>query len=90
MAAVFESGQYKNMTATAAVCSMPGTLLGFYVNSTTGGTLALKDGGSSGSAMGGTITPAIGFHRFPAGFGVGGLYATIANTLDVTFFFVPT
>lgn len=89
MAAVYEGGNYKNLTGTGAVTANGGTLLGFYVNSTTGGTLALKDGGSGGTAMGGTITPAIGFHRYPATFGTGGLYATIANTLDVTFFYVP-
>lgn len=89
MAAVVEGGNYKNLTSTGAVTANAGTLLGFYVNSTTSGTIAFKDGGSGGTAMGGTITPAVGFHRFPATFGVGGLYATIANTLDVTLFYVP-
>lgn len=83
-------GNYKNLSASGAVTANPGVLLGFYVNSTSTGTLTLKDGGSAGTAMGGTITPAVGWHRFPAGFGNGGLYATIANTLDVTFFYVPT
>ena len=90
MAAVFEGGNYKNITGTGAVTALGGALLGFYVNSTTNGTLVLRDGGSGGTVMCGTITPAIGFHRFPAGFGSSGLYATIANTLDVTFFYVPT
>lgn len=89
MAAVTEGGNYKNITATGAVTTGGGTLLGFYVNSTTGGTLVLRDGGASGTVMSGTITPAIGFHRFPASFGVGGLHATIANTLNVTFFYAP-
>ena len=40
-----------------------------------------------GTAMSGTITPAIGFHRFPANVGTS-LYATIAGTaLNVTFFY---
>ena len=87
----YEAGNYKNITATGAVTANPGVLLGFYVNSTTTGTLVLRDGGSGGTVMCGTITPAIGYHRFPAGFGKsGGLHATIANTLDVTFFYVPT
>ena len=47
----------------------------------------LRDGGASGTVMSGTITPAIGFHRFPANVGTS-LHATIAGTaLDVTFFF---
>lgn len=89
MGQITQGGNYKNITATGAVTANAGTLLGFYVNSTTGGTLVLRDGGSSGTAMCGTITPAIGFHTFPAGFGSGGLHATIANTLDVTLFYTP-
>ena len=82
-----EVGTPFNITATGAVgkASTPGHLLGFYVNSTTGGTLVLRDGGSGGTVLCGTITPAIGFHRFPVSF-TNGLHATIANTLYVTLF----
>ena len=86
--AVFETtpvaGKYSNITATGTVKSTPGVLLGFYVNSTTGGTLVLRDGGASGTAITGTITPAIGWHALPVGFETD-LHATIANTLNVTF-----
>lgn len=83
-----EYGTAVNLTGTGNVIATTNCiLLGFYVNSTTGGTLVLKKGGSGGTALGGTITPAIGFHRFPASC-LGGLHATIANTLDVTFFVV--
>jgi len=86
-APVAEVGGYKNITATGAVSTGACQLIGFYVNSTTIGTLVLRDGGASGTVMSGTITPAIGFHRFPANVGVS-LYATIAGTgLDVTFFY---
>lgn len=81
-----ETGSYKNMTATGAVCGNPCSLIGFYVNSTTTGTLVFRDGGASGTVVSGTITPAIGFHRFPASFATS-CHVTIANTLDVTFFF---
>ena len=83
---VAEVGGYKNITATGAVSTGPCQLIGFYVNSTTVGTLVLRNGGASGEVMSGTITPAIGFHRFPANVGVT-LYATVGGTLDVTFFF---
>jgi len=90
MGTVTDVGNYKNITATSAVTARAGSLLGFYVNSTNAGTLVLKDGGASGTVMSGTITPAIGFHRFPATFGNGGLHATIGGTaLDVTFFYQP-
>jgi hypothetical protein len=83
---VAEVGGYKNITATGAVSTGPCQLIGFYVNSTTIGTLVLRNGGAGGEVMSGTITPAIGFHRFPANVGVS-LYATVGGTLDVTFFF---
>ena len=84
---VAEVGAYKNITETGAVTTGPCQLIGFYVNSTNGGTLVLRDGGSGGTVMCGTITPAIGFHRFPANVG-SSLHATIAGTaLNVTFFF---
>ena len=84
---VAEVGGYKNITETGAVSTGPCQLIGVYVNSTNGGTLVLRDGGSGGTVMCGTITPAIGFHRFPANVG-SSLHATIAGTaLNVTFFF---
>ena len=82
-------GTYKNATGTGAVTSIPAVLTGFYVNSTTGGTIVFRDGGASGTVVSGTITPAIGWHFFPASF-PSSIYATIANTLDVTFVFNPT
>lgn len=91
MGQVYESGSYKNITSTGLVTANPGVLIGFYVNSTSSGTIVLRDGGSSGTVMCGTITPAIGFHRYPAGFGLaGGLHATIGGTIDATFFYQPT
>lgn len=86
---VTEAGTAVNLTATGNVVTTTDCqLLGFYVNSTTSGTLVLRRGGSGGTAISGTITPAIGFHRFPANC-PGGLHATIANTLNVTFFVIP-
>ena len=82
-------GSYKNRTDTGNVSTGACSLNGFYVNSTSSGTLVLKDGGSSGTAITGTITPAIGWHFLPVSTG-GILHATIANTLDVTFSFSPT
>lgn len=76
-----------NLTATGDISTVHSELEGFYVNSTTAGTIIIKSGGASGVALGGVITPAIGFHRFPAN-GVSGLHATIGGTaLDVTFFY---
>lgn len=87
---VIETGNYKNITATGSVTTKPCFLLGFYVNNTSTGTLVLRDGGSSGTVMSGTITPAIGYNFFPAIVnGAAGLHATIGgSSLDITFFTV--
>lgn len=79
---VAQTGQAKNVTATGDVTTGACQLLGFYVNSTTSGTVVINDGST---ALSGTITPAIGFHHFPANCGTK-LNVTIANTLNVTFF----
>lgn len=84
-----ETGYAVNITSTSNVSAGSCHLIGFYVNSTTSGTLVLRKGGSGGDVLCGTITPAIGFHRFPVEVG-GILHATIANTLNVTFFIIPT
>jgi len=62
--------------------------MGFYVNSTTSGTIAFTDGGAGGTVVSGTITPAIGWHSFPCAFPTN-CYATIGATLNVTLFFQP-
>lgn len=83
------SGTPINKTGTGTVSVASGNLLGFYVNNTTSGTLVLRvgaDGAATGTAISGTITPAIGWHAYPA-YCPSGLHATIANTLDVTFSF---
>ena len=86
MAHLQQSGTPVNLSGSGAVSLVAGSLLGFYVNSTTAGTVVLRNGGAAGTAISGTITPAIGWHRFPA-YTPAGCYATFANALDATFFF---
>lgn len=87
-----KAGRAVNLTASGAITAEARTsILGFYVNSTNAGTLVVKDGGSGGAALTGTITPAIGWHFLPVTGGSGsGLYATIGGTaLNVTFIVMP-
>ena len=79
-----------NLAASAVPIARPCLLLGFYVNSTTSGTIVFHDSASASTnnAISGTITPAIGYHRFPASLSAG-LRFVIANTLNVTFFVIP-
>lgn len=83
-------GNYKNLTDSGNVSTGACSLTGFYVNSTNAGTLLLRDGGSGGTAITGTITPGIGWHFLPISTN-GILHATKGGTaIDVTFAFSPT
>ena len=71
----------------AETTALQGAILGFYVNNTSSGTLVLStnNGGAAGTALSGTITPAIGWHSSPI-VSAGGIFATIGGaSLDVTF-----
>jgi hypothetical protein len=87
MAGMMSGGEFgvgKRVTASAAIASVAGRLLGFYVAETSSGTLVLRDGGASGTQLTGTITPAVGWHGLPIAFNAG-LHATIGGSaLDVT------
>jgi len=91
MAQFVESGTPINLTSTNTVSIVSGSLLGFYVNNTSSGTLVFRignagAGGSAATVISGTITPAIGFHKYPV-YCPSGLHATIGGTLDVTLSF---
>lgn len=85
---VVEGGKPVRLTSTDFASSSKCTLLGFYVASTSSGTIVFRDGGTSGTQVSGTITPAAGaFHAWPGTFFTS-CHATIGGTLDVTFFVV--
>jgi hypothetical protein len=87
MAHVNQSGTPVLLSSSGVVSLSGGDMIGYHVNSTTGGTIVIRDGSTSGSsAVSGTITPSIGFQAFPGAFPTG-CYATLANTISVTFFF---
>lgn len=78
-------GVYKNLTATANVKASQGAMLGFYVNSTTAGTIQFYDDAATATTapITGLITPAVGWNELPITF-ASGLYVVIAATLNVT------
>jgi hypothetical protein len=80
-----EFGQPVTITGTGPISPRGGKLIGFYVNSTTAGTIALAD---ASGAIGGTITPAVGWHFYPAGY-VGSLSVVVGGTINVTFLIKP-
>lgn len=86
-----EIGHPRNLTATGTVkvgtATMGGgQMLGFYVNSTSSGVIAFRDGGASGTALSGSITPAIGFHRFPSVFQQDLHMTLVSGSINVTVF----
>ena len=81
------SGSYKNLIATGAVCSVPAVVTGFYVNSTNVGIINFRDTG--GTSLG-DITPAIGWHFFPASFRVSPLVTLVSGDINITVVFNPT
>jgi hypothetical protein len=76
---------YQRLTASGVVMPTKGRLAGFYVSSTSSGTLTLYDNTTaSGPQVTGTITPAVGWNALPVDL-QNGLFAAIGGTLDVTF-----
>lgn len=82
-----QAGYPAHLTATGQVLAVPGLLIGFFVNSTTAGTLILYDALTATNPISGTITPALGMNWFPSIHEVG-IFATIGGALDVTFFYL--
>lgn len=81
-----KAGTAINLTATGDISPNDCALLGFYVNSTTSGTVIFRRGGSGGTVLNGVATPAVGWHDFPASC-PGGAHVTIGGTLNATFFY---
>lgn len=78
-------GGYNNPGSVVETTALAGTILGFYVNSTSSGTIVLSAGtASGGTALTGTITPAVGWQNMPITEPTG-IYCTIGATINVTF-----
>lgn len=85
---VMQGGVPILLSASGTISKTDCTIIGYHVNSTSGGTIVLREGAagaSSGTAITGTITPLVGFTCFPASLR-NGAYATINGTISVTFF----
>jgi len=86
-----EAATYTNITASTLIRTGAGILVGMYVNSTSTGTIKFWDNTSAATTViNNTITPAIGWHNLGNAAFTTGLYATIASTLDVTIYWIPT
>lgn len=80
------------IATSGVVSSVPCKVAGFFVNSTSSGTLKLWDNATAGSGtvLNNTISlSTVGFYPLANMQTVNGLYATIGGTLDVTFLLLP-
>ena len=81
------AGGNNNPASVAETTVNQGAILGFYVNSTSSGTIVLSNAtaaGGAGTAFTGTITPAVGWNYLPV-VSPTGIYATFGGTINVTF-----
>lgn len=83
-----QSGTPVNLSAAGIVSSAPGTLLGFYVNSTSSGVIKIYDGTTTGGTLlDGNITPAIGWREFPAQCNTGCYIDLVSGAINLTAIF---
>jgi hypothetical protein len=81
-----QTNSYVHLTGSGQVIAGVGVLSGMYVNSTSSGTVKLIDNlTGTGTVIYNTITPVIGYHNLGNINCTTGCYASLANTLDVTF-----
>lgn len=87
---VIEAGQFTNLSASGSVKDGAGKLLGFFVASSSSGTVKLWDNTSAAGTIiiNTTSVTAATFYPCPAAF-ANGCYATIGGTADITFFWSP-
>ena len=86
MGMVNQAGTPVNLSASGAVSLQPCNVIGYHVNSTSGGTLVFRNGTTaSGTALNAAVAPLVGFTAFPASLNTG-CFLTISGTIDVTVF----
>lgn len=77
-----------NITASTLIRTGASVIVGFYVNSTTAGTVKIWDNTSAaGTVKFNTITPLIGFHNLGGVACATGIFVTIGGTIDITFIY---
>lgn len=88
MSQIQQAGTPKNLSASGTISVASCSIIGYHVNSTSGGTLVFRvgsDGGAGGTAVNAATTPVQGFNAFPM-YAPAGAYLTISGTIDVTVF----
>lgn len=87
-----QRAKYANISDDTLIKGGPGLFWGFYVNSTSSGTIVIYDAlTGTGTKIHNTITPAIGPHvfPFPVRFETGLFVDKTGGSIDLTVFFTP-
>jgi len=76
-----------NLSSSGQILSGPGKIIGFYVNSISGGSFRVSDALTATTPYLGaaSVPAAVGYQNYPAKLATGG-YVTISGTIDITFF----
>lgn len=83
-----ESGAPINISDDGIISTSAGTLIGFYVNTTSSGVIQIYNGQSTaGTAISGQITPAIGWKDFPAYCPDGCYIEKVSGSINLTAIF---
>ena len=91
MGMVTQAGTPILLSGSGIVSKASCGLIGFYVNSTSSGTIVIYNGQStSGTAISGTITPSVGFSAFPATCPDGAYIAVTGGSINLTAFVQAT
>lgn len=83
-------GSYRQLTASANIKSSQGALLGFFLSSTTAGTITIYDDAGTGTTTKilDTVTPTgLAWYDLPAAF-ANGCYVVIGGAASVTMVYV--
>lgn len=77
------AGDYDLISSSTLIKTGAGVLVGFYVNSTSGGQVSIYDGTDTGGTGMMVTTPAVGWHFLPVQVN-DGIYVGITGTISLT------
>lgn len=80
-----------NLTASGQILNSPGTIDGFFVNTSSGGSIRISDALTATTPyLGAAFIPTAGqYYKFPANLTIGGYVTIGVAAIDVTFFVLP-
>lgn len=88
MSSIVKGGTPVNLSASGQVSKIGGSMLGFYVATTSTGIITFEDALAAGqTAFTGSITPAVGWNAFPVQCALGLHMTLVSGSINVTVVF---